>query len=120
MVCIDASASFTYNTGAMHKKMKTKQLATLLTQFEHGLQHKTAVHKRERLLLTEWPSIIGPELAPLTRAIAFKQETLYIAAQSTAVVALILRHHRGRILQAYRQCFPRLAIRQVKVRLSSI
>lgn len=64
-------------------------------------------------ILEAWPSVIGPKLAPMTRALTFKEGVLFVAVDNATLYSLLNQHDKPRIIQNLRDKFPQTMIKTV-------
>jgi hypothetical protein len=74
--------------------------------------------QRPDLILAVWPSIIGPQLAPMTQAVSFIEGVLVVKVKNSTLHSLLSQKERPRILQILRQRFPNVDIKSILFRMS--
>lgn len=74
-------------------------------------------HVRPDLVITAWPEIIGPKLAPMTQVVSFQEGVLTIKVKNSTLYSLLNQHDRHRILSNLRQKFPKVSITNLVFRL---
>jgi hypothetical protein len=72
---------------------------------------------RPDLVLAAWPEVIGPKLAPMTRAVSFINGTLTVKVTNSTLYSLMCQYDKNLLLRRLRQKFPTLAIDNVFFRL---
>jgi hypothetical protein len=71
---------------------------------------------RPEIVLAAWPDIIGPKLAPMTRAVSFHDGLLVVKVNNSTLYSLLCQD-KGPLLGRLRQKFPSLAIKDVVFRI---
>ncbi len=66
--------------------------------------------ERGDLILAAWPGIIGPQLAPMTQAIAFTSGVLTVKVRNSTLHSLLTTQEKGRLLVELRRRFPHTPI----------
>jgi hypothetical protein len=69
------------------------------------------------LILAMWSDIIGPQLAPMARAVSFVEGVLLVKVKNSTLHSLLSQYERVRLLQLLRQKFPNVEIRNICFRL---
>lgn len=69
--------------------------------------------ERPDLVLAGWSDIIGPKLAPMTRAISFYEGVLLVKVQNSTLFSLLQRHDKPKLLYKLQQQFPKHNIRNI-------
>lgn len=78
------------------------------------LRRVSAVHgDRPDLILAAWPQLVGPQLAPMTEAVAFNEGMLVVKVKNSTLYSLLKNRERGRLLYRLRQRFPSNEIRGI-------
>lgn len=92
--------------------LTTRNLKQLLPTFLKavGKRHE----QRPDLILAAWPDLIGPRLAPMTRAVSFIDGFLNVKVRSSSLLSLLAQHERKRLLKQLRQMFPNATIRNIQ------
>lgn len=72
---------------------------------------------RPDLVMNAWPDIIGPKLAPMTRAVSFADGVLVVKVKTSTLYSLLCRYDKGPLLRLVRQKFPSLAITDILFRM---
>ena len=96
----------------------TRQMSDLLPRFLIQVGEK--LQERPDLILQAWPQIVGAQLAPMTRATAFKEGVLWVDVNNSTLYSLLSQHERGRLLGSLRSRFPTTDIKNIVFRLGSI
>lgn len=47
------------------------------------------VHAQGQLIIEMWPNVVGPQLAPMARAIRFYEKTLYVHVSNSTLLSLL-------------------------------
>ncbi len=69
--------------------------------------------ERPDLLLAYWPDVVGPTIAPLTKAVSFQYGVLTVKVKSSTLYSLLCQNEKGKILKALRQKFPNVTISDI-------
>jgi hypothetical protein len=93
----------------------THRMSDLLTSVLANISE--TYEMRPDLILSAWPSIVGPKLAPMTQAVAFTDGVLYVKVKNSTLHSLLSQHDKPKILQTLRQKFPRVAIQNIVFRI---
>jgi len=72
---------------------------------------------RPDLILASWPQIIGPKLAPMTRAVSFCEGALTVVVNNSTLYSLLDQHEKGKLLTLLRKRFPQTEIRHINFRI---
>ncbi|CUI16431.1 hypothetical protein PNK_0806 [Candidatus Protochlamydia naegleriophila] len=73
--------------------------------------------QRSDLILTMWPSIIGPKLAAMTQAVSFSEGVLVVKVKNSTLYSLLSQNDKPRILSQLRQKFPHVEIKTISFRI---
>jgi hypothetical protein len=73
---------------------------------------------RSDLILASWPDVIGPQLAPLTQAVSFKEGVLVVKVKNSTLYSLLNQNDKPKILNRLRQKFPNVAITNIYFRIT--
>jgi predicted nucleic acid-binding Zn ribbon protein len=73
-------------------------------------------HLRPDMLLSAWGGLVGPKLAPMTRATKFEKNVLYINVNNSTLNSLLVQE-KFRLLKKLQEKFPQLAIRNIIFRI---
>ncbi len=76
-----------------------------------------AYQDRPDLILSAWPDIIGPRLAPMTQAISFVDGILNVKVKNSTTFSLLNQYNKPVILSSLRKKFPKVDIRSVIFRI---
>lgn len=76
------------------------------------------VQANPKLVLSLWPEIIGPHMAPMTRAISFDGSKLFVLVRNSTLLSLLHRKEdKARLMCAYKSKVPGLHIADIIFRL---
>lgn len=89
----------------------TDLLPRVLTQIHNVYQD------RPDLILACWPEVIGPKLASMTQAVSFQDGILTVKVKNSTLYSLLSQHDKPRILNALRQKFPSIGIKNIVFRI---
>lgn len=92
--------------------LTSRNLKDLLPSFLRGVSKKKQA--RPDLILAAWPELIGPRLAPMTRAVSFVDGLLSVKVRNSSLLSLLVCHERKRLLKELRQKFPHATIRNIQ------
>ena len=71
-----------------------------------------------QLLLDQWPSIIGPQLAPLTRAVRFDEGVLYVNVKNSTLLSLLHSPvDKKKMIEAVKSALQGIQIRNIVFRI---
>ncbi|MGA8164589.1 MAG: DUF721 domain-containing protein [Waddliaceae bacterium] len=96
-------------------KVTTHQFRDLLTNVLADMDR--ALCDRPRLIIDSWPGIIGPTIAPLTKAASFRDGVLVVRVKNSTVYSLLSQNEKPHLLKALRKKFPNVAFRRLVFRL---
>lgn len=68
-------------------------------------------------LIAAWPTIVGPTIAPMTRALSFREGVLTVAVKNATLHSLMTEREKGKILQRIRATFPQIEINNIAFRI---
>jgi hypothetical protein len=72
---------------------------------------------RPDVVISTWPEIIGPKLAPMTEAVSFVEGTLLVKVKNSTLYSLLAQHDKQKVLYRLRQKFPKMAIKNILFRI---
>ncbi len=79
------------------------------------------IHKHAQdqslLILSAWSTIIGPQLAPMTKAVMFKEGVLMVKVKNSTLYSLLVRHDKPKLLGRLRAQFPKVDIKNIDFRI---
>jgi hypothetical protein len=93
----------------------TRHIRQLLPQFLEEVGRKCVL--RPDLILAAWPEVIGPELAPFTKAITFQDGVLNVTVNNSTLYSLLSQNDKPRLIQNLRDKFPETLIKTIFFRL---
>lgn len=101
------------------RQYKTAVTTRLMGQLLPGyLQRVGRLYQQSPdLILKAWPTVVGPQLAPMTRALSFYDGILTVAVTNSTLYSLLSQHDKPRIIQHLREKFPHTTIKTVAFRL---
>lgn len=73
--------------------------------------------ERPDIVLAAWPSLIGENLAPMTRASHFIEGVLTVIVSNSVLLSLLVQNERGRLLNKLRKQFPGTRICDIRFRI---
>lgn len=65
---------------------------------------------RPDLVLAAWPDIVGPKLAPMTKALSFIEGNITVKVSNSTLHNLLVQYEKKRILDRLRKRFPSVPI----------
>jgi hypothetical protein len=68
-------------------------------------------------ILEVWPGIIGPKMAPMTKALSFEKGILAVAVRSSTLYSLLCQHEKPRLLRQLQEQFPENQVRDIAFRI---
>ena len=96
-------------------QLTSKKVQDLLPSFLDKLNRSYSV-KADRILET-WPELVGPHIAPMTKALKFSDGVLIVKVSNSTLLSLLNSSHRDEILLKLRRKFPKTPIKTVVFRL---
>lgn len=72
---------------------------------------------RGDIILAAWPEIVGQKLAPMTKAISFKEGILTVIVSNSPLYSLLTQIDRARIIKNLRDKFPSTKIKTIHFRM---
>ncbi len=72
-----------------------------------------AFKERGDLIIASWKDVIGPKLAEMTEATAFKEGILYVKVRNSTLYSLLSQHNKQQILTNLRKKFPTVEIKNI-------
>jgi hypothetical protein len=73
-------------------------------------------NERPDLILAAWPTIIGPQLASMTEAVAFQDGVLIVKVKNSTLHSLLTLKDKPRILNLLRMKFPKVPLNNILFR----
>lgn len=77
----------------------------------------TLYQERPDLVVTAWPQVIGPRLAPMTKARSFVDGVLTVVVSNSTLYSLLNQSDKPRLIQNLRSLFPNTVIKTIIFRL---
>lgn len=74
-------------------------------------------HERPEAVLNAWPVLIGDKIAPMTRALSFRDGVLTVAVKNATLYSLLNEREKGKLLLRLRQTFPQISIHNIIFRI---
>lgn len=68
-------------------------------------------------IIAAWPSIIGPQLSPMTQALSFNHGVLLVKVKNSTLYGILVRQEKARILTKLKQQFPNTEIKAISFRI---
>lgn len=97
-------------------KVTTQKLPELLDKVLSDVQGRYNCQPEN--LLKEWPKIIGPQFAPMTKAVRFEDGVLYVLVKNSTLLSLLSTpHDKQKLLDAIRKTFSGIVIRNIVLRI---
>lgn len=72
---------------------------------------------RPDLVLAAWPEVVGPILAPMTEAVAYREGVLTVKVKNSPLYSLLNQNDKPRLIQSLRDKFPNMMIKTIVFRL---
>lgn len=76
------------------------------------------VKNNSALVLASWPSIIGPQLAPMTQAVSFDEGVLVVKVKNSTLYSLLIRHDKPKLFKKMKLQFPNLKLKDIVFRIA--
>jgi hypothetical protein len=95
----------------------TRHIRQLLPLFLENIGRK--VSQRPDLVLAAWPEVIGSQLAPMTKAIAFVDGVLTVKVNNSTLYYLLAQNDKPRLVKNLRDKFPATTIKTIFFQLGS-
>lgn len=96
-------------------RVTTHKMSDLLPAF---LSQIGEVYKdRPDLILAAWPEVMGPRLAPMTKAVSYVDGVLVVKVKNSTLHSLLSQNDKPRILHSLRKKFPKADIRNIVFRI---
>lgn len=74
-------------------------------------------HDKGELIIAAWPQVIGDKLAPMTKAVSYREGVLTVQVKNSTLYSLLNQHEKGRLLAALQKKIPRENIRTLLFRM---
>lgn len=86
----------------------SKNLKDLLPDVLKGIERRAGSDERDVLLV--WAELMGPKMAPLTKAISLNEGVLIVEVKSTTLYSCLCQYERGRLLKSLQEKCPNAGI----------
>lgn len=97
-------------------KLTSQKLADLLPNVIAKVEAK--YNGKPQVILEEWPKIVGPEIAPMTRAERFDDGVLYVKVKNSTLLSLLNSpHDKKRLIEALKNKLSGISIRNIVFRI---
>jgi hypothetical protein len=73
-------------------------------------------HENSDLILDVWPEVVGLQLAPMTKALSFREGILTVSVKNSTLHSL-LKTDKFRILSILKKRFPKVEIKDISFRI---
>jgi hypothetical protein len=100
-----------YNGNQLTSKPISHILPSVLNRITANYQDKG------ELILAAWPQIIGDKLAPMTKAVSYRDGVLTVQVKNSTLFSLLNQHEKPRLLAALQKKFPRENIKTLLFRM---
>ena len=97
------------------KESPVKHLREILPSILQDISSRAA--KNPSQILAVWAEIIGPKMAPMTRAYLFEEGVLHVKVNNSTLYSLLQQHEKMKLLKALRTRFPEVAISNIVFRM---
>jgi predicted nucleic acid-binding Zn ribbon protein len=88
--------------------MPAKPIQDLLAEVLNQIQKKNVSPYEQ--IIQAWPSIIGPNLAKMTRAVSFVNGVLSVNVKSSTLYTVLCLHEKPRLLKKIQEQFPQASV----------
>lgn len=75
------------------------------------------VKNNSALVLASWPTVIGPQLASMTQAVAFTEGVLVVKVKNSTLYSLLTRHDKPKLLKKMKEQFPKINLKDIVFRV---
>lgn len=96
-------------------KPTSKHLKDLLGNFEKKMKSLERVPVED--ILNSWPTLVGNNIAEMTKAVEFKDATLFIKVSNAALYSLLTLHEKDRLIDLLKIKYPSVKIKTIQFRL---
>jgi len=97
--------------GRYETALTSRDLGSVLNKVLTSIN--AAQKERPDLILAFWPQVVGPAIAPLTRAVSFREGILTVKVKNSTLHHLLSREEKAKILTALRQKFPNVTLSDI-------
>lgn len=77
----------------------------------------SARNKNPQQVLEVWPLIVGPQMAPFTKAQRFEDGTLFVTVTNSMVYSLLAGSEKPHLVEALKQKVPASGVHNIVFRL---
>ncbi|MEZ5314695.1 MAG: DUF721 domain-containing protein [Chlamydiales bacterium] len=90
-----------------------------ISQVLSGILHEIGERREDtpELILSAWPNLIGKALAPMTKALSFKEGFLIVKVNNSTLYSLLVHHDKPRLIKNLRDKFPQIKIKSIVFQL---
>jgi predicted nucleic acid-binding Zn ribbon protein len=96
------------------RRERARQLSELLPAFLSQIGGN--FQSRGDELLTAWPEVIGPQLAPMTKVAGYAEGVLTVTVAHSTLLGL-LRQEKMRLIQKLKERCPGAPLSEIRLRL---
>ncbi len=97
-------------------KVSNRKLGDLLPQILAKVEAK--LNAKPQAILDHWPKIVGPELAPMTRAERFDDGVLYVKVKNSTLLSMLSNpHDKKRLMESMRSKLSGISIKNIVFRI---
>ena len=68
-------------------------------------------------IIKGWPEIVGEKMAPMAKAISFKEGVLFVKVSNSTLYSLLAQQERPRLLKKLKEKCPSVAIQNIVFRM---
>ncbi len=108
-----------YEEGQMgrYKNVKptSKHLKDLLGGFERHLKEMSLIPTED--ILGYWPKIVGDNISEMTKAVEFRDGTLFVLVNNSSLYTLLTLHEKHKLLKLLKDKFPSIVFKNIQFRL---
>lgn len=101
--------------GRYETALTTRDLSAVLTKVLTNINARQK--ERPDLIMAYWPQVVGPTIAPLTRAVSFQEGVLTVKVKNSTLFSLLSLEEKFRILAALRQKFPNVTLSDISFKI---
>ena len=101
--------------GRYETALTTRNLNSVLSKVLTNINARQK--ERPDLILAYWPQVVGPTIAPLTRAVSFQEGVLTVKVKNSTLHSLLSLEEKSRILAALRLKFPNVTLSDIAFRI---
>ncbi|MBN2478984.1 MAG: DUF721 domain-containing protein [Parachlamydiales bacterium] len=93
------------------KNILNKKISDMLPEFFSDIEKKYT--KQPDKILEYWPKVIGKKLSPLTKAVSFQNNVLYVLVKSSTLYSILVQTEKDKLLKHMQKKFGMDSIRQI-------